>query len=272
MSLPEGRYAQVGEGLRVHYHDLGQGDRAVLFLHGSGPGASGWSNFAANAEPLATAGFRCILADNLGYGLSSKPDLDYGMDFIADGNLALMHSLGIERYAIVGNSHGGGQAIRIALRHPERVSKLVLMAPGGLEEREVYMQMRGIRSMLRCVFGPEGLTLEGMQKVFERQLFDPGCVPADVVQQRYEVALTQPLRVFRTLEVPNQEDQLAELRCPVLGLWGANDLFCPVSGAMKLATRVPDCRVTVFNRCGHWVMVEKKALFDRLALDFLQHG
>jgi 4,5:9,10-diseco-3-hydroxy-5,9,17-trioxoandrosta-1(10),2-diene-4-oate hydrolase len=270
VSLPEGQYAEIN-GHRVHFHVVGTGP-ALVFLHGSGPGASGWSNFIGNAEVFAAAGFQCVLVDNLGYGLSSKPDLDYGMDVIAAGTVAVLDQLGIEVCTLVGNSHGGAQAMWLVLNHPERVERLILMAPGGLETRETYMSMRGIRSMMRCIYGPEGITLAGMQKVFEKQLFDTSCVPEGVVQQRYELSLTQPTRVFRTLAVPDLSERLGEITCPTLALWGVNDLFCPVSGAEKLATGIPNCRVTVFSQCGHWVMVEKRAAFDRLVLDFLNHG
>jgi 4,5:9,10-diseco-3-hydroxy-5,9,17-trioxoandrosta-1(10),2-diene-4-oate hydrolase len=185
---------------------------------------------------------------------------------------ALMESLGHARYAILGNSQGGAQAIRIALDHPDRVDRLVLMAPGGLEERETYMQMRGIRSMLRCIYGPDGITLDGMRRVFSKQVVDPETVPAGVVEARYKVAMTQPRHVFESMRVDDQSDRLGEIQCPTLGLWGMNDLFCPPSGATKLAEGIPTCRVVLFNRCGHWVMVEHADAFDRLVLDFLTHG
>lgn len=268
MTLREGLYADVGDGLRVHYHRFGEGP-AVLFQHGSGPGASGLSNFETSARAIAEAGFTCILADTLGYGHSSKPDTDYGLPFVAGAAIRLMDGLGFERFSIVGNSHGGAQSIWIARQIPDRVEKLVLMAPGGLEEREVYMEMRGIRSMLRCIYGPEGITLEGMMKVFGKQLYDPGDIDPELVKARYELALTQLQRTFRTLAVPNQSAQLGEIACPVLGLWGANDLFCPVSGALTLASGCRDVRVVVYGRCGHWVMVERQQEFVRECLSFL---
>ena len=272
MTTPEGLYADVGDGHRIHANVVGQGP-PVLFLHGSGPGASGWSNFAQNAEALAEAGFQSVLVDSLGYGRSSKPDdVDYTLDFMSGAAVKLMDHLGHERFTIVGNSQGGAQAIRIALNHPERVDKLVLMAPGGLEARDVYMQMRGIRSMLRCVFGPEGITLDGMRRVFEKQLYDPSQLSEEVVRQRTAAALAQPRRVFETMRVDNQADRLQDLHCPVLGMWGANDLFCPPTGVTALVERIEDCRVVVFAQCGHWVMVEHPERFNRLVIDFLRHG
>ena len=271
-ALPEGDFATTRDGHRMHYHCIGEGE-PVLWLHGSGPGASGWSNFRANAEALAAHGYQSVLVDSIGYGLSDKPtDVEYGLGFMADCAADVMAALGHERYAIVGNSQGGAQAIRIALEYPERVERLVLMAPGGLETRETYMEMKGIRSMVRCIYGPEGITLEGMRKVFTKQVYDSSEVPEGVIERRTEIAHTQPIHVFRTMKVDNQEERLSEIACPTLGLWGMNDVFCPPSGADKLARAIPECRVTLFNRCGHWVMVEKAAVFDRLVADFLNHG
>lgn len=267
-----GFFAEVGRGWRLHYHRIGEGP-PVLFLHGSGPGASGWSNFRQNAPAIAAAGFQAILCDSLGYGLSDKPtDVDYTLEVMGSAVLGLMDTLGHQRFTIVGNSQGGAIAIHLALTVPDRVERLVLMAPGGLEEREVFLQMPGIRSMMRCLYGPEGVTAAGMRKVFEKQLFDPGLVTEELVAERTAAALAQPLHVFRSMQVGNLEHELGKIQCPVLGLWGTDDQFCPVSGAHKLATRIPQVRVTLLNRCGHWVMVEHAAVFDRLTVDFLLHG
>lgn len=272
MTTPEGSYQETTHGWKLHYHDLGQG-HPVVFLHGSGPGASGWSNFAANAEYLTAHGYRCILVDSLGYGRSDKPtDTAYTLPVMSGALVGLLDALGLDKVTLVGNSQGGAIAIRTALDHPDRIERMVLMAPGGLEPRETYMEMRGIRSMLRCIYGPEGITEFGMRKVFEKQLFDSSLVTDALVADRTAVALTQPIEVFKTMKVDNQADRLDELQCPVFGLWGVDDLFCPVSGAMTLATRVKDCRVVTFSQCGHWVMVEHAETFNRLVLDFLNNG
>ena len=82
-AVPEGKYADVGDGLRVHYHELGEGRGRSCFLHGSGPGASGFSNFRRNYPYFAERGFRTLMPDTLGFGYSSQPDdIDYGLDFL----------------------------------------------------------------------------------------------------------------------------------------------------------------------------------------------
>lgn len=268
-SIPEARYAEIANGVRIHYHDVGSG-LPVVFLHGSGPGASGFSNFQGNFPHFAEHGFRAIVPDALGFGRSSKPDMDYGLEAVLQGLKALLDHLGIERCALVGNSHGGAQAIQLALDQPQRVQKLILMAPGGLEVRERYMEQRGIRAMFKAVSAPEGLSQESLRKVLELQVFDARNISDELVAQRWEIAQQQPKRLFQTLLVPQLAPRLPELQCPVLGLWGNQDQFCPVSGAGILSDNCPDSRVLRIAKCGHWVMVERPTLFNRMCTEFLR--
>lgn len=267
-AVPEGKYADVGDGLRVHYQELGEGF-PVVFIHGSGPGASGFSNFKGNYPHFAEHGFRALVPDTLGFGYSSKPDVDYEFDFVLGGLKRFLRALGVERCAVVGNSHGGALAIQLALDEPALVSRLVLMAPGGLEVRERYMEMRGIRSMMKAVLGPEGITRESLRKVFELQLFDSSQMNDALLEERFRIAEQQPKRVLTTLRVPHLAPRLSEIGCPVFGLWGNEDQFCPVSGATALAEQCKRSRVLRISQCGHWVMVEYARLFNRLSVDFL---
>ena len=272
--VPEGQYVDVGDGLSVHYHTAGDG-YPVVFLHGSGPGASGWSNFRRNYPQFAAAGLRAIVPDTLGFGYSSKPEnTDFGMDFVLGALRRFLDALGIERCAVVGNSHGGALAISLALADPARVSKLILMAPGGLEERETYMKMAGIRAMMRSVFTKEGtlreLTRESLRPVFELQLYDQSLVTEELLDERVSIARLQPPRVFTTLAVPHLAPRLGELKCPIFALWGMDDQFCPATGAVTIARSCKQARVLMLTECGHWVMVERATLFNKLCIDFLK--
>jgi 4,5:9,10-diseco-3-hydroxy-5,9,17-trioxoandrosta-1(10),2-diene-4-oate hydrolase len=271
--VPEGKYVDVGDGLRVHYQDAGPSDgSAVLFLHGSGPGASGWSNFRRNYPFLAERGFRTLVPDTLGYGYSSKPDTDYTLDFLVGALERFCDALSLKKLAVVGNSHGGAMAIKLALERPELVSKLVLMAPGGLEIREVYMKMAGIRTMMKVFLDPAGLTREGMRKMFELQLFDEKQITDEILDERWSIAADQPKRVLSSMYVPHLAPELSKLEMPVFGLWGVNDQYCPVSGAMAIANACKNARVTMLSRCGHWVMVEHADFFNRACLEFLSES
>ena len=273
MSVPKGKFAEIGDGLNMHYHDEGTG-APLVFLHGSGPGASGWSNFRRNFPFFAERGYRALVPDTLGFGLSSKPDVAYTMDFVTAGLQRFLDSTRVDKVALVGNSHGGAMAIEFARLFPERVTQLILMAPGGLEERETYLKMEGIRAMLRATLGtptaPASLTRDSLRSVLALQLYDASLLTDEIVEERFEIAVTQPQKVFTTLSVPQLVPELGKLRCPVLALWGVADRFCPVSGAMRIAEGCADARVVVLSQCGHWVMVERAALFNRMALDFLE--
>ncbi len=270
-AVPEGKYVEVGGGITMHYHEAGSGDRgAVLFVHGSGPGASGWSNFKGNYPPLAERGYRTIVPDTMGYGYSTKLEEGaFSLDDVAAQYKALLDSLGIDRVTVIGNSQGGAIAIAMALNYPNLVAKLVLMAPGGLEARGTYMEMEGIKTMIRVLY-KEGISKETLRKVFRLQLHDESKITDEVIEERFQVAMTQHKDNIARIRVANLEDRLSEIQCPVLCFWGANDKFCPVSGASKVASRCSSSRTILISSCGHWVMVEYAKLFNDLTLQFLE--
>ncbi|MBW1761442.1 MAG: alpha/beta fold hydrolase [Deltaproteobacteria bacterium] len=271
-AVPEGEYADVGNGITMHYHEAGSGDRGViLFVHGSGPGASGWSNFKGNYPFLAEHGYRTIVPDTMGYGYSTKPEEGaFSLDDVAAQYKALLDTLAVDRAIVVGNSQGGAIAITMALNYPDLVDKLVLMAPGGLEARETYMQMEGIKAMIRVLY-KEGISKETMRKVFTLQLQDESKITDEVIEERYQVAMTQHKDNIARIQVTNLEERLSEIQCPVLCFWGANDKFCPSTGASKIATSCPNSRTMLIANCGHWVMVEYQELFNNLTLSFLDN-
>ena len=269
-AVPEGEYADVGGGISMHYHDSGPGpEGAVLFVHGSGPGASGWSNFKGNYPFLAEHGYRTIVPDTMGYGYSSKPEEGtFDLDQVAAQYKALLDVLGIERVTVIGNSQGGAIAIALALNYPALVEKLVLMAPGGLESRETYMDMQGIKTMIRVLY-KEGISKETMRRVFTLQLHDESKITDEIIEERYQIAKTQHKDNIARIQVTNQEDRLSEIQCPVLCFWGVGDKFCPVSGASKIASRCARSRTLLISNCGHWVMVEYPKLFNEITLKFI---
>ena len=126
--MREATYAVSG-GHEIHLKEAGDG-LAVLFLHGSGPGASGASNFRDNWQAFVEAGYRTVLPDLIGYGASSKPKASTTLcNCLPKRVYEALRLHGIEQAVLVGNSLGGGIAIQIALDHPEFVNSLVLMGP-----------------------------------------------------------------------------------------------------------------------------------------------
>ena len=269
-AVPEGKYVDVGGGITMHLHDVGADHRGVVvFIHGSGPGASGWSNFKGNYPFLVEHGYRVVVPDTLGYGYSTKPtEGTYSLSDVGAQYKAVLEALGVKRATLVGNSQGGAIAIAMALDYPDLVDRLVLMAPGGLEPREAYMEMEGIRAMLRVLY-KQGVSRESLREVFRLQLHDASKITDEVIEERYQIARTQHKDNIARIAVANQEARLSEIDCPVLCFWGANDKFCPSTGAAKIAARCRASRTMLIASCGHWVMVEYPKLFNGLTLQFL---
>jgi len=271
LPLPLDRMAELPDGMRLHYLDSGEGP-VVVWLHGSGPGASGHSNFKTNHPAFSAAGFRNIVLDLPGFGRSDKPaDAQYNLDFFVSRLTAFLEVIGVNRCTLLGNSLGGAIALGQALARPELVERLILMAPGGVEERETYFRMKGIRRMVDTyAAGPMGI--EQMRHVMALQLYDASLLDDALLAERAAVAATQPANLFSTMMVPDMTERLHELQCPILGFWGINDNFNPASGAMKILEHAPQARFIMLNRCGHWVQVEHTDLFNRSCIDFLKQG
>jgi 4,5:9,10-diseco-3-hydroxy-5,9,17-trioxoandrosta-1(10),2-diene-4-oate hydrolase len=266
---PFGRLVTLRSGLELHVQEVGLGP-PVVFLHGSGPGASAHSNFKQNASAIAAAGFRCILPDMPGFGWSSKPTgIDYTLDLFAESVIELLDALQLQRYAMIGNSLGGAVAMRIAILNPERVTGLVLMGPGGLESRETYFKMPGIQKMVSGFVG-DGFDRAGLRKLLELITCDPKVITEELLTERINVLQQQPKDVLARMVIPDQTADLPEIRCPILGFWGMQDQFCPPSGYEKILAACPQSRFEMLARCGHWAMAEFPELFNRHTIEFLR--
>jgi len=266
---PDGAFVEVEPGLRVRYLEVGSGQPTV-FIHGSAPGASAWSNFRGNMPAFASAGYRAIGLDLLGYGDSSKPaDRRYELGFQVKALKALVDGLGLDAVNIVGNSLGGAVAMGFALQYPALVRKLVLLAPGGLGGKLRYLRMSGIRAMMWSHLGPGGPTAEKLRGVFDLQVFDKSLITEPLIQERLAVAKKQPRQVLATLKIDNLLPRLHEIKCPTMAFWGVHDNFCPVETAPLLARGIPNCRIVLLSQCGHWVQVEHRETFNAEAIRFL---
>jgi 4,5:9,10-diseco-3-hydroxy-5,9,17-trioxoandrosta-1(10),2-diene-4-oate hydrolase len=272
-SIPQGRYLNIDGGMTLHYHDAGRG-HPVVFLHGSGPGASGYSNFKGNYPYLVANGYRCIVPDLIGYGYSDKPaDVEYALSFFVECVQRTLDAIGVERYTLVGNSLGGAIALGLALDHPQSVERLVLMAPGGLNDLPDYLAMPGMQAMFELFNSGTPVTEARLKEFFIKAfVVDPACVDDALVHERYELMKLQNPQVIKTMKVPNLTQRLRDIRCPALALWGLNENLMPDSGILRLAKNLPNCRMVLVPRCGHWVMIEHRDLFNRLVLDFLKNG
>ena len=271
--LPEGNYAECANGYRIHYLDEGQGD-VVVFLHGSGPGASGYSNFKGNYPALVEAGYRCIVPDHIGYGFSDKPDdVDHTLDFFVECIKQTLDSAGVERCTVVGNSLGGAVALGMALQHPALVEKLILMAPGGLSELHEYQQMPGMQKVFKVFGSGEPVTHEVMKDLFATGLmYDPRHATDELVEERMQIMQIMNGHAMASMKIPVLTARLPEIQCPVLGFWGMDEKMMPENGILAMAKNLKHMRMILVSECGHWVMVEHEDLFNRECVDFLRHG
>ena len=244
---------------------------AVVFIHGSGPGASGASNFRQNIDAFVAAGYRVILPDLIGYGASSKPvGIDYTLDLFTDTLHDALTQHGVTRATLVGNSLGGGVAIQMTLNAPDFTEKLVLMAPGAVAEQMSYFTMPGIAKMVSGFGGPD-FNLDEQRRLIGNLLHPDYAdrIPESLVAERFAVARTQPKDVLARMKTPNLGLRLHELKKPIFVMWGLNDEFCPESHARLFLDACDDVRVITFARTGHWVQVERAAEFNAYALAFL---
>ena len=233
---PFGRLVNLPSGHDMHYLETGRGPPVVL-VHGSGPGANAYSNFSRNYHMIAAAGYRAILPDMIGFGYSSKPaGIDYTLDLFTSTLLEFLDAIGAAKCVLVGNSLGGAISMKIAIDHPGRIGKLVLMAPGGIESREAYFKMPGIQKMVSGFVGA-GFDRAGLRRILELLAFDPKFVTDELVEERLNVLKMQPKDVLARMIIPDLTAQLDQLRCPVLGFWGIEDQFCPESGMKRFSAR-----------------------------------
>jgi len=246
-------YAVTG-GYDIHVSEAGEGP-AVVFLHGSGPGASARSNFKQNIDAFVAAGYRVILPDLIGYGASSKPEgIDYTLQLFTDTVYDALRQHGIESATLVGNSLGGGIAVQMELDHPGFAERFIFMAPGCLQEQAEYFTMPGIAKM-KSSFGSDDFN-EGEQRALVCNLVHDDFVPHvtdELVAERFAVAREQSKDVLARMITPNLGPRLGELKQPMLVLWGLNDEFCPESHARLFLYQCDNVRAITFGRTSRTV-------------------
>ncbi len=277
------RFADAA-GMRLHYHEAGPADPGpvpVVLLHGGGPGASGWSNFGRNL-PVFAGRFRTLLVDQPGFGQSDRPPATGNyFTFAADALAGLFKSLGIERVHLLGNSLGGGTAVRFALNYPDRAGRLVLMAPGGLSLNVFSPDpTEGIKRLSRFAAAP-GPTREKMAAFLRIMVHDQRLVTDELIDERFAAASDPAaLAAMASLGASFFDPATAEdgllwreahrLRNHVLLIWGREDRINPLDGALVALKVIRRAQLHVFGGCGHWAQLEKFDEFNRLAISFLE--
>ena len=265
---------------KIKINEAGEG-HPVFMLHGTGPGATGWSNFNQNFRALASK-YRVILVDAPGWGQSDPLDpAEGGMSGTShvDAMKLLMDELGIEKAALVGNSMGGQTTLRFCAAHPERVTHAVTMgaglfganifAPAGLSE--------GIKIILETYRDPSP---ENFRRLVSVMVFDASFVTDELVKQRSAAALANKQHLENWLEAwetrrrgtgsgASLAEQLARFQQPSLFVHGRDDRVVAMEGTLRAVSVIPNSRAVILNRCGHWAQVEHAAEFNALLDSFL---
>ena len=266
--------------MRLHYEEAGSGP-VVVMLHGGGPGASGMSNFARNL-PVFASHFRTIVVDQPGFGKSEKPPVEGNYFSFAAGALAeLLDELGIDQVKLVGNSLGGGTAVRFALSYPDRAGELVLMGPGGLSLNVFSADpTEGVKRLTEFAAKP-GPSREKMAAFIRTMVFDQRLVTDELIDERFASASDpEQLKAMASMGASFYDPACFEdgllwreayrLKQRVLLIWGREDRVNPLDGALMALKLIRRAQLHVFGGCGHWAQLEKFDEFNRLAIDFLK--
>lgn len=264
------KFVQAGD-VRIHYNEAGAG-HPVIMLHGSGAGATGWSNFNPNMGYLADF-YRVFAVDMPGWGKSDAVTID-NRDHAAQ-LLAFMDALGIDKAALVGNSMGGMTALSFAVRYPDRISHLITMGPGAPGVRLFSPGdgwSEGIKVLIK---GYEEPTPDTMRELVNIMTYDSSFVTDALVKQRSESALSNPAHLKNFLDGWGRwpgfitQDDLTRVQTPALLVHGRDDRVVPFEHSLALVSLIPNSRLVLFNKCGHWAQLEHAAEFNRLVHDFL---
>ncbi|WP_229074208.1 4,5:9,10-diseco-3-hydroxy-5,9,17-trioxoandrosta-1(10),2-diene-4-oate hydrolase [Actinoplanes sp. DH11] len=253
----------------------GHGPPLVL-LHGGGPGASGTSNFGRTVPALAPH-FDVLTVDQPGYGGSvEEPITGHYFTAAATALAELLDKLGLDRIHLIGNSLGGGTAVRFALLFPQRARRLVLMGPGGLSLNVFSADpTEGVKRLAAFARDPRR---ERIAAFLRTLVFDPSLVTDEMIGERLEAASSPAaLRAMREMAssfAASPEEGMLwrdahRLRHEVLLVWGREDRVNPLDGALVALKVLRNARLHVFGQCGHWAHLEKFDEFHRLATDFL---
>lgn len=268
------RFVETPSG-KIHFNEAGAGHPVVL-LHGSGPGATGWSNFNPNLPALAED-FRAIAPDMPGWGKSDT--VSYEERDHVTAAVHLLDALDIEKAAFVGNSMGGATSLKVAARHPDRVSHVVTMGAGAPGPR-MFSPGGGPSEGLKVLHeGYRNPSPQVMKALVDVMTFDPAYATDELAQQRYDNATSRPDHLANFVAGfgrPRRDEatmaEISSIPAPALVVHGRDDRVVHYEAGLRLASLIENSRLLVLNRCGHWAQLEHATEFNRLVRDFVAHS
>lgn len=255
-------YADLPGGVRLHYKDQGKADGPVLVLvHGFGDSHFSWDGWVARLGDR----YRIITVDLPGHGLTRAPagyvaSADGFADLIAD----LADKLSLPRFAIAGNSMGGGVAWQTAVRYPDRLDALILADAAGWPSQTLkkpplafkLLQYPWGRACLRSIDN-KPLIRSGLRG----EVGDPAVITDAFIDRWAELQRAPGHRAILMSIQPGKHSQatkeaLATIKVPTLVLWGESDPLIEVAGAHKFADAIPGAQLIIYPKVGHLPQVE----------------
>ncbi|HEY4690374.1 MAG TPA: alpha/beta hydrolase [Anaerolineae bacterium] len=265
---------------RTYTNRSGEGRaETILWLHGSGPGVTAWSNWQF-ALPALEDRFHCLAPDLAGFGATEHPHnpptgMRNWMRLWVDQSLALLDALKIEKTHVVGNSMGGAIALHLMMETPERFERVVLMGSigtphtitpeldrlwGFYDEPSVRM----FRNIIRWFVYDDAFIAERLDAIVQTR-FEAAMNPG--VQRSFKAMFPAPRQtVIDDLVVP--ELALRRMTHPVLLVHGRDDKIVPIDTSLHLLRHLPNVQLHVFGQCSHWTQIEFAKSFNQLLAQF----
>ena len=263
---------------RIAYLDIGTGPPVIL-IHGFGGSMWQWEH----QQHALSQHFRTLTLDLPGSGLSDKPDIDYLPDQMLDFCIGFMDALEISQATLVGNSMGAGLAIGMALTHPTRIDKLVLI--DGLPSHvKAKLTSRSFRQALESrapswlvsfgnwLFG--GLVTESVLKeiVHDHRLLTPAVIERSN-RNRRRPGIIKPIMAVRNA-LPSWETdfapRLSSITHPTMIIWGEYDRLFPVAVGEELHHRIRGSTFVRVSDAGHMPQWERPDLVNRSLIAYIQ--
>jgi pimeloyl-ACP methyl ester carboxylesterase len=263
----------------INVIELGEGP-ALLFVHGL---SGSWPNWLEQL-PVFAASRRVIALDLPGFGRSPlPPDGAVSIGGYAELLDALLEQLGVETAAVVGNSMGGFIAAELAIRHPRRVERLVLISPAGLsthQDPRIVRYLPWLRRMERSAAAYGGWLASHSDAVASRPRLrnaffgmivpHPSRLPAALVAEQLRGAGKPGLMpAAQAISDYDLRPHLERIACPTLVVWGNRDRVITHRDLAAFAELIPGARKVMYEDTGHMSQLERPAEFNALLAEFL---
>jgi pimeloyl-ACP methyl ester carboxylesterase len=275
-------HAILGDGVNIAYCDEGKSDEVILFIHGLANYLGSWSH----QVKVLQKHFRCIAIDLPGNGLSSKNDMEWSISGYAAHVVRFIQYLGLKHVTLCGHSMGGQIAAHLALDQPGLVSKLILVAPAGVEHYKAHekLMMHGALSIGSMVMPDE----QQIDKTIRQSFLHAGPEAEAMIKDLVALMESYPPgkwnemsqgSVHAILNEPVGE-RLAGLRCPVLMIIGDEDVMVPnrvihfnqspESLVTDAVAQIPEAKGVVIKHAGHFVQIEQHHFVNEDILAFMK--